>query len=83
MTIHQMNSKPGPNGPEQTETISLTPDDVKEMACCPECFNECFVQGQKFALISKLNPKNNTGEDMYVPVPVWICSKCGSELKKD
>jgi len=83
MNIHNINNKPGPSGPQEQKIIPLTPDDVKEMLACPECFSEAFFEASKFALISALNPKNQSGKDEYVGIPVMVCAKCGSELKKD
>ena len=61
------------------QQINIGPNDIT-FKPCEQCghdfYDTCFRQG----IVSSLNPKNPSGKDMAVQVPVLICRHCGWEF---
>jgi len=72
--------RPQQAGPAQQQ-VNLGPNDVSFKACV-KCGNEFFDIAYRNGVFSSLNPRNPTGKDQPVNVPVSICRKCGWEFGK-
>ena len=46
---------------------------------CDVCGERTFDQAVKLGLISKMAPKNRTGQDVLVKFEVYICRNCDHE----
>jgi len=57
------------------------PFDISEamQKACEKCGGATFNQAVKLGLISKMAPKNRTGQDVLVKFEVYICRSCGHE----
>ncbi|MDB4343476.1 hypothetical protein OAA15_00485 [bacterium] len=57
------------------QQISVDPSQTTEVVCS-NCNNDVFIQALKMRKISAiLSP---TGEESYIPVPVFACKACGN-----
>ena len=59
--------------------VSIAPQDTTEKAC--SCGGEIFRMGYRIRILPSVSPKNPTGKDMLIKVEVYLCEKCGAELK--
>jgi len=76
-TIPGLNGIPMQAGPAQ-QKINLSPSDISFKACL-KCGHEFFDIAYRNGVFSALNPKNPTGKDQPVNVPVFLCRACGWE----
>ncbi len=64
---------------QQPAQINIGPNDIT-FKPCEKCGHEFFDTVLRPGLVSSLNPKNPTGKDMPVNVPVLLCRACGWEF---
>ena len=72
----QSSSLPG----QQPVNINIGPDDITYKSC-EQCSGEFFDLTYRKGIISGVNPKNVTGKDQVVQVPVVVCRACGVEFR--
>jgi len=66
---------------QQQQQIQVDPSDVT-IRKCAGCNGELFEQALKVGIMSGLNPKNPTGKDFQINIPVVVCKVCGWEFGK-
>ena len=64
------------------QQVNIGPNDL-DFKNCPACAGEFFDVAYRQGILSSLNPKNPTGANQTVQVPVIICRHCGHEFGKD
>lgn len=65
------------NGTQQgRKHIEVSKEDVSIAEC--DCGGQVFQQAHQLAKLSKVHPKNPTGQTQLVPLPVHICLGCGA-----
>lgn len=63
-----------------TQPVQIDLSQAPEVTC-GKCENNVFLQGMQFRKISAiLSP---TGEEGMVPIPAFVCSKCGQSLREE
>lgn len=75
-----MNKVPNLNNGQQ-QSIKVEPDDLSYIEC-PGCGNDNFRTVHKIGKLSKVHPKNTTGETQAIHIPVESCANCGRELTR-
>lgn len=70
-----MQMVPGVGG----QNLPFDPAEAKKQTCI--CGSEIFDKVFQVGRISKMAPKNRTGIDVAMESPVYVCHKCGVELK--
>lgn len=71
--------RPQQAGPAQQMQINISPNDIA-FKPCQQCGHDFYDAAFRQGVMSSLNPKNPTGKDMPVNVPVLLCRECGWEL---
>ena len=66
--------------PGQQQQIAIEPTDVSFQVCV--CGHEFFDLAYRSGVFSSIHPKNPTGKDQPVNVPVLLCRACGWEFGK-
>ena len=59
--------------------IKLNPQEATAYLC-PKCQFVRFGMGYKLLKVSKLAPSNTTGQDIFIPAPIFHCEGCGHIL---
>lgn len=83
--IHKMDNKNG-KPPVESPRIGNSPftlADVSRYRGCQEdnCMCTKFYSVKQTGFISRLNPKNDTGQDIRVEMETLKCVDCGAEVK--
>ena len=66
-----------PNQQQQQMQMNLDMDKTTELIC-DSCEHTIFTQAFEMRKLSKL--VSPTGEAAVIPVPIFVCSKCGERL---
>ena len=71
---------PNVGQPQQQQQIQFNPAEATIQLCEKHpCTSVYFDRAFKMGIISPLNPRNPTGRDLPVIIPVFVCRSCGYE----
>jgi hypothetical protein len=63
---------------EKQQNLNITLDKTTAVTC--ECENETFIEGVLLRKASRF--VTGTSQDALIPIPTFICAKCGEVLEE-
>ena len=68
---------------QQSKQVNINPNDMKTVSCAnSKCDGKIFSQNVMVKSVSGMLI-GTPGQDKIVPIPVFVCIKCGTPLQFD